>query len=260
MAESFGTDPERYDRTRPRYPQELVDRIIATSPGADMLDVGCGTGIAARQFQAAGLRVLGLDIDPRMAGFAKRRGLEVEVAKFEDWDAAGRTFDAVIAGQTWHWIDQVAGAEKAAHVLRPQGRLAVFRNDPQLPRELTKAFGEVYRRVLPDLALNPHPQPNRGSTAGDTLSDKSIPGLRQAGGFGKPERWTFDWRRTYTGAEWLDGLPTSGLLNRLPHDTLQRLLEGIRTAIEATVNNSFSVHYTTAAVTATRADAAWDNV
>ena len=45
-------------------------------------------------------------------------GYEVEVAKFEDWDAAGRRFDAVIAGQTWHWIDPVAGAAGFAEVYR----------------------------------------------------------------------------------------------------------------------------------------------
>jgi hypothetical protein len=32
MAESFGTDAERYDRTRPRYPDALVERIVAASP------------------------------------------------------------------------------------------------------------------------------------------------------------------------------------------------------------------------------------
>jgi hypothetical protein len=46
IAESFGTDAERYDRARPRYPQATVDRIIAASPWPDFLDVGIGTGIA----------------------------------------------------------------------------------------------------------------------------------------------------------------------------------------------------------------------
>jgi hypothetical protein len=34
-AESFGTDAERYDRTRPPYPGALVERIVAASPGPD---------------------------------------------------------------------------------------------------------------------------------------------------------------------------------------------------------------------------------
>jgi hypothetical protein len=44
--------------------------------------------------------VLGVEVDKRMAEFARREGFDVEVAAFEDWDAAGRTFDAIIAGMT----------------------------------------------------------------------------------------------------------------------------------------------------------------
>lgn len=150
VAESFGTDPDGYDRARPRYPDALIDRIVGSSAGLDVLDVGCGTGIAARQFQAAGCRVLGVEVDARMAEWARRRGLEVEVAAFEAWDPAGRTFDAVVAGQAWHWVDPVAGAAKAARALRPGGRLAVFWNAFQAPDELGEAFSAVYRRVLPD--------------------------------------------------------------------------------------------------------------
>ena len=78
LAESFGSDTERYDRARPRYPAALVDALVAGSPGPCVpcvLDVGCGTGIAARQFQAAGCHVLGVEPDPRMAGFAVQTGV-----------------------------------------------------------------------------------------------------------------------------------------------------------------------------------------
>lgn len=109
VAESFGADAERYDRARPSYPGALVERIVAASPGSEVLDVGCGTGIAARQFQAAGSRVLGVDPDARMAELARQGGIDVEVTKFEAWDPAGREFDAVIAGQAWHWVDPAAG-------------------------------------------------------------------------------------------------------------------------------------------------------
>ena len=90
VAESFGSDAERYDRARPSYPGALVERIVAASPGPDVLDVGCGTGIAARLFQATGCGVLGVEPDARMADLARQSGVDVEVAKFEDWDPAGR--------------------------------------------------------------------------------------------------------------------------------------------------------------------------
>src|ERR1019366_3608845 len=46
-ANSFGAEAERYDRARPTYPQALVDELVARHP-TRVLDVGCGTGIAAR--------------------------------------------------------------------------------------------------------------------------------------------------------------------------------------------------------------------
>ncbi|MES4907156.1 class I SAM-dependent methyltransferase [Streptomyces sp. NPDC000395] len=257
MAESFGSDAERYDRARPRYPDALVDAITAASPGPDVLDVGIGTGIAARQFQAAGCTVLGVDVDARMAEFARRGGgldggaLEVEVAAFEAWDPAGRTFDTVIAGQTWHWIDPVAGAAKAAGVLRPGGRLAVFWNVFQPSPDVAEAFAEVHRRVLPDSPRNPWAALDPYST----LFTKAVDGIRQTGAFGEPERRRFDWERGYTREEWLDQLRTGGDASQLPPAKLAELLTGTGAAIDA-MGGGFTMRYATVAAIAERTGAA----
>ncbi len=252
VAESFGTDPERYDRTRPRYPGALVDRIVAASPGPDVLDVGCGTGIEARQFQAAGCTVLGVDPDARMADFARRTGVEVEVAKFEDWDAAGREFDAVIAGTAWHWVDPVVGAAKAAHVLRPGGRLAAFHHVFSLPPAVAEAFAAAYRRVAPDSPFSLTRQPARPALdAYQVIFTKQAEGIRDAGGFSDPEQWRYDWERSYTRAELLDLMPTQGGLTWLPPDKVAEVLASTGTAIDA-MGGSVTVSYTTLAVTAVR--------
>ena len=251
VAESFGPDAERYDRVRPRYPTAMVEAIVAASPGPGVLDVGCGTGIAARQFQAVGCRVLGVDPDARMADLARRFGVEAEVAKFEDWDPAGRAFDAVIAGQAWHWVDPVAGAAKAAQVLRPGGRLAVFWNSFRPPADVDKAFAEVWLRVfgspfsLATLA---------GPDAYSAMCTKAADGMRQAGAFGHSQEWRFDWDRPYTRDEWLEQVPTFGGACQLPPAKLQQILAGISAAIDA-LGGSFTMHYTTVAVTAARAGA-----
>ncbi|GEM_PF-4217836 len=44
---SFGEDAEGYERTWPSYPASLLDDLMAFEP-RDVLDVGCGTGRAAR--------------------------------------------------------------------------------------------------------------------------------------------------------------------------------------------------------------------
>ena len=241
VAESFGADADRYDRARPRYPDAMVEAIVAASPGPGVLDVGCGTGIAARQFQAAGCRVLGVDPDARMAALARRFGVEVEVTTFEAWEGAGREFDAVIAGQAWHWVDPVAGAAKAAQVLRPGGRLAVFWNSFRPPADLGEAFSAVYRRVLPDSPLS------RGATPGpdaySALCTKAADGMRQAGAFSDSEEWRFDWDQPYTRDEWLDVVPTFGGYSQFPPAKQEELLAGIGAAIDA-VGGSFTMGYT----------------
>jgi SAM-dependent methyltransferase len=248
VAESFGTDAERYDRTRPPYPDALVNRIVATSPGRDVLDVGCGTGIEARQFQAAGCTVTGVDPDARMAEIARRSGVQVEVATFEDWDPAGRDFDAVIAGTAWHWVDPVAGAAKAARVLRPGGRLAPFHHVFQPPPGVSEAAAEVYRRVVPDSPFDFGGQKSALELY-QPLFAKIADGIREAGGFGEPEQWRFDWECTYTRERWLDQLPTLGALTRLPPDKLAQVLDGVGAAIDA-MGGSFTMRYATVAVTA----------
>jgi SAM-dependent methyltransferase len=249
VAESFGTDAERYNRARLGYPDALIQRIIAASPGTDVLDVGIGTGIAGRQFRAAGCRVLGVDPDARMAGVARQSGLEVEVAKFEDWDPAGRVFDAVIAGQSWHWVDLVAGAARAAQVLRPGGRLALFWNAYLPPAEVNEAFTEVFRRVLPDLPFGSGGLP--GPDGYSVLGAKAADGMRQAGGFGEPEEWRFGWERFYTRDEWLDMVPTTGGFSRLPAAQQDELIAGMGAAVDS-VGGSFLMTSATVVATAAR--------
>lgn len=255
VAESFGRDVDRYDRTRPSYPDALIERIVTASPGRDVLDVGCGTGIEARQFQAAGCTVLGVEPDARMAEFARRSGVEVEVATFEAWDPAGRQFDAVIAGTAWYWVDPVAGAAKAATVLRPGGLLAPFHHVHQPPPEVGEALAAAYRQAVPDSPLNLTSQLIHSALdAYQSLFAKITDGIRTAGGFSEPEQWQFDWERRYTRDEWLDHLPTLGGLTQLPPDKLAQVLDRVGAASNA-IGGTFTVPYTTVAVTAARASA-----
>lgn len=250
MAESFGADAARYDRTRPPYPAALIARVLDVAPGRDILDVGAGTGIVARQFRAAGCTVLGVEPDARMAEFARGTGIETEVTRFEEWDPTGRTFDAVVAGTAWHWVDPVAGAARAASVLRPGGLFAPFHHVFQPPRDVGEAIGEVYRRVLPDAP----PATPPGRSAMDLYRphfDRTAETIRGTGDFGDPEEWHFEWQRIYTRDEWLDQMPTTGLLTRLPADRLGEILAGVGAAIDA-LGGSFTMSYTTVAVTAVR--------
>ena len=211
-------------------------------------------GIEARQFLAAGCTVLGVEADARMADFARGTGIKVEVATFETWEPAGRTFDAVASGTAWHWVDPVAGAAKAARVLRPGGLLAPFGHVYQLPPTVAEALATTYRRVAPDSPINVDARPE-GSvlSAYQALYARAADGIREAGGFGEPEIWRYDWERSYTRDELLDLMPTSGGLTSLPADRVAQVLAAVAAAVDA-LGDTVTLPYATWGLTAIRTD------
>ncbi|MCL2423117.1 MAG: class I SAM-dependent methyltransferase [Micrococcales bacterium] len=254
FAESFGVDPERYDRTRPTYPTTLVDAVMAASPEPvgrvrTVLDVGIGTGLSARPFRDAGCTVLGIDADERMAQAARRRGFEVEVSRFEQWDPAGRMFDIVIAGQSWHWIDPLAGAFQAARVVRPGGLVAIFCNAGDPDPEIAAAFAQIYHDADTGLPFTPF---TSAATQGYiSLGDSFCDALRTTGAFTEPRRWRSTWDTTMTRDAWLDQVPSTGSSHQIPPQALTQILAAMAATIDA-LGGSFTMHYTTLATLAHR--------
>lgn len=200
-AEAFGAVAADYDRYRQSYPEQLIDDLAALRPH-DTLDVGCGTGKAAVLLAARGLHVLGVEPDPHMAAVARAHGIEVEVAAFEEWRDAGRTFDLITCGQAWHWVDPVAGAAKAARVLRPGGTLALFWNFDELDETSRPAVDAVYARMAPEA---------RSSLAPGSNSPQQRPylaDLQVSGAFAPVTTRTYEWEQAEPVDEWVGRVGT----------------------------------------------------
>ncbi|MGH3942958.1 MAG: methyltransferase domain-containing protein [Pseudonocardiaceae bacterium] len=226
-AGSFGEDAEQYDRARPSYPAELIDDLVGPAVRR-VLDVGCGTGIAARLFAARGCVVLGVEPDARMAALARRHGIEVAVAAFESWNPPPEPFDLVYSAQAWHWIDPVIGVAKAGRVLRPGGRFAIFWNTYVHAPEVQAAFAEVYRRHAPVLVTS-------SISAGSSVSPHDnvyTASLTASNLFETIDLRRYPWQRVYRRDEWLDQLPTHSNHRTLPPEILSAVLAGIGAAID----------------------------
>ena len=248
-AESFGAHAARYDRSRPSYPAALVEELMAARPRT-VLDVGCGTGIAGRLFLRQGCQVLGVEPDARMAAVARDHGLTVEIARFEGWEPAGRTFDLLVSGQAWHWVDPALGVRRAASVLRPGGRLAVFWNSLTHHPDVLAVLEAAYLAHAPELisnniALGTIPMPD---CAGPNHDREAI---MASGRFGNPAWRRYPWQRTYTPAQWLDELPTHSNHNSLAPDRLAALLAASAAGL-AHLGAAFTVQYETKAIIARR--------
>lgn len=225
-AESFGSIAENYDRYRPSYPAALIDDLVALSPSS-VLDVGCGTGKAAVLLAARGLSVLGVEIDERMADVARSHGLAVEVGAFETWDAAGRSFDLIVSGQAWHWIDPTLGVPKAVRLLRPGGTLALFWNFYATREPLATQIDVVYRKHVPELmsSLDALKEANRHRPY--------LAPLESSGLFSSIETRKYPWEHLIDTASWIGMVRTHSDHLMLAPDRREALLADVTAVIDA---------------------------
>jgi SAM-dependent methyltransferase len=242
----FGGEAERYERARPTYPAALVDRLLAEAPRR-VLDIGCGTGKAGRLFAERGCSVLGVESDERMATVARRQGLDVERAPFEEWDARGRVFDLAICGQAWHWLDPERRIEQLAVALASGGRFAAFWNFPRFEQGLGDEIDDLYGRIAPDLrggrfGVGVHEADRSGDLAQLTADTRFV----------AAEEWSFQHEQRYSREEWLDLLQTYSDHIALPAEQRERLLDAIGAAIDA-YGGTRTIDYRTVVVTAVRA-------
>ena len=244
-AESFGAVAAQYDRSRPSYPSALVDALLADGAHR-VLDVGCGTGIAASLFAARGCAVLGVEVDARMAELARAKGLQVEVAAFEQWHSRGRRFDLVSSAQAWHWIEPAAGTARAAEALTAGGRIGVFWNFGDWTPQIRELLGPIYARLEPDLEKYSVLLGNH-----DARAQAALTPITECGAFEAVETSTFAWSETYDTSGWLEQLGTHSDHQALEPARRERLLDAVGAAIDS-IGGSFEMPYETVLVSARR--------
>jgi SAM-dependent methyltransferase len=156
----FGEAVEQYANARPGYPEELIDDVLAyADPASDILEVGAGTGKATAAFAARGVSLTCLEPDPRMAArleieCAAFSNVSIVVARLENW-VAPSTFDALIAAQSWHWVDRARRWDLAHRAVHPGGAIALFWNKYIVAHdELRGELDQIDQRYHVDNASN----------------------------------------------------------------------------------------------------------
>jgi ubiquinone/menaquinone biosynthesis C-methylase UbiE len=154
-----------YDRHRPAYPDELIDRacrVAGIGRGDQVLEVGCGSGQLTRALAARGLHVTALEPGTSLIALARQNlagagAVEFVNARFEDALLPRERFAAVFSASAFHWVDPDVGWQKAADVLVPGGTLALvsyFGLDEPRSKPDQDAVLAALSRVAPDIAAD----------------------------------------------------------------------------------------------------------
>jgi demethylmenaquinone methyltransferase/2-methoxy-6-polyprenyl-1,4-benzoquinol methylase len=154
---------EMFDRIAPRY--ELVNRVMTLGldagwrrravrelqlePGAQVIDVGCGTGDLCRVLGRARLRAVGIDMAAGMLAKAHTAAplVRADALHLPIRDAA---LDGAVSGFALRNVVDIAACfREAARVIRPGGR-AVFLEVSEPPNPVVRRLHSLYfRRVVP---------------------------------------------------------------------------------------------------------------
>jgi predicted TPR repeat methyltransferase len=134
---------------------------------AAMLDLGCGTGLAAAAFRPLVERLVGIDLSPAMIAQASAKKIydrleAADIAHALDQEAAhGTAYQLVIAADVFVYLNDLAPiAARVARVLAPDGVFAFTAethagDGVKLLPTLRYAHGETYvHGVLRDAALD----------------------------------------------------------------------------------------------------------
>jgi ubiquinone/menaquinone biosynthesis C-methylase UbiE len=217
---------DRYQRARPGYPAHIADFIGATAgigPGAAVLEVGCGTGQLTERLAYSSFRLTAIDPGPSMVAAARRRladaGVRFEVTSFEELNAPEGSFDLVISGTAFHWIDPGVAFAKPARLLRPGGWLALA--------DTHEHYDDPLGAALDDLWVT------HGDTGGAWERRPSDPAVIAASGLFGPAACLDDRQRAILPAAGVVALEsTRAAFLTWPPETRRRFTEDLRALLE----------------------------
>lgn len=207
-AMSFGASAAAYERYRPGYPDEVVDRILdyADGPIGTALEIGAGTGKATRLLAAHGIAVTATEPDAAMLA-ELRKHVPVSVATLEatfEQVPLDRTFDLVVAAASLHWTRPEGRWERAAALLRSGGTFASFGG----PMRLADADLEAAVREARSSVLGSDDVPVAYSTAADAPMQWPGTELEATSTFAAVEQHMIPRRTTVKPEEWIGHLST----------------------------------------------------
>lgn len=150
-ASGFGGSVEAYERGRPQYPPEAIDRLSAEfglTEHSHVLDLAAGTGKLTRALVPRVGQLIAVEPSPAMLAQLRRQvpAADARPGTAEAIPLPDGAIEAVFVGQAFHWFQPAQAFDEIARVLVPGGGLALLWNqghwtEAELP--WVKRFGAL---------------------------------------------------------------------------------------------------------------------
>ncbi len=152
-APSFARVADAYETYRLGYTGLVWDHLArrcGLAEGADVVDVGCGTGLSSRPLIERGARVTGVEPDEAM--LARAEATLGDHARFvrgraEELPLPDASADLVVAAQAAHWFEEPDATNEILRVLRPGGYVAFVWKYPTPETPYTYLVDEIATRL-----------------------------------------------------------------------------------------------------------------
>jgi len=233
---TFDEDAQAYDRSRPVAPSYVFNDVVELAGlqrGSAVVEVGPGTGQATRPLAERGLRILALELGPHLAALTRQNlasfaDVEVVMTSYEAWDPGPVRFDAVLACNSFHWVDPAIRFHKSAAVLRPGGHLVVLATSWVIPDDADRFWWDVQDDYVAVGAERVDPATKHPDRIGDL-----VPAVRASGRFDEPtiRRYPFD--VAFTADDYAVNLSTQSGIKKFPPDAQAELISRIRRRVLA---------------------------
>ena len=136
-------DPGGYHDLLDELEAEFVERY---GRGAEVLEVGCGTGLVLQRISQFARRAVGLDLSEQMLVQARARGLEVVQGSALELPFADAQFDVTCSFKVLAHIPDITKVlSEMARVTKPGGVVLAEFYNPYSIRGLLKRFGPALR-------------------------------------------------------------------------------------------------------------------
>jgi trans-aconitate methyltransferase len=231
LSRQFDDVAQLYDEVRPRYPEEIVEHIIAfaaLSACSHIFEVGCGTGQITLPFAKRGYTMLAIDRGEQLAALAAQHcrcypHVRVVACALEHWRDVAATYDLFLSAQALHWIDPQYGLARAAELLQAGGSIAlVWTADRSQGSAFWQATEPIYNKY--------NPVASRGNTTGSDIAIYRH-ALRTSQEFIGLQEVRQSWAKRYSGQEYLKLLWTFSDHRTLPEPNRSRLFAEISRVI-----------------------------